>query len=88
MGLGISRVGVDQAGDIITGGGATSVFVEGALASVHGDAVTPHGGAPHLAATMIATTTSVLIEGLQAVRETDLATCDHQATGSLTVFAG
>ena len=38
---GIARVGVDSAGGTITGGGQSSVYVNGALVAVLGDAVRP-----------------------------------------------
>lgn len=85
---GISRVGVDTASGLITGPGATKVFVEGSKASLHGDAVASHGSGSHSSATMIATTTKVFVEGTPVVRQGDLATCSHAATGSTKVFAG
>lgn len=85
---GVSRVGVDTAGGLITGPGATKVFVEGSKASLNGDAVASHGSSPHSSATMVATTTKVFIEGTPVVRQGDLATCGHPATGSTKVFAG
>lgn len=88
MGLGISRVGVDSAGGIITGPGAPTVKINGATCSVHGDAVAGHGSGPHAAPTMIATSTTVKAEGKAVVRQGDLATCGHVATGSANVLAG
>ena len=43
QGMGVSRVGVDAAGGVIIGPGKPRVLVEGAVISVAGDVVTPHG---------------------------------------------
>jgi len=73
-------------GDIVAS--ATKTYVNGLRCALHGDAVVPHGPPPHKAATMIAGTNNVFIEGKAAVNLGDLATCGHSATGSTTVFIG
>lgn len=63
-------------GDII----ASSVNVKvygGQKVARHGDPVTPHGTGPHAAATLIASQTDVLVEGIPVCRHGDFATCGH-----------
>ena len=43
QGMGVSRVGEDSAGGVISGPGKPKVLVEGSVISVAGDAVAPHG---------------------------------------------
>lgn len=83
---GISRNGVDTAGGIINSVGQSHVYVNGALAIVHGDPVTPHGVGAHAGPTMIASTTKVFINGKAVVQAGDLATCGHPASGSANIF--
>lgn len=88
---GASRVGVDSAGATIIGPGVPSVKVNGAPASVIGDAVVPHPPvpSPHSAGpTMVQGSSTVFIGGIGAVRVGDLASCGHPATGSNNVFFG
>ena len=47
QGMGVSRVGVDSAGGVITGPGKPKVMVDGAVISVAGDNVAGHGLGPH-----------------------------------------
>ena len=70
---GIARVGIDSAGGTITGGGQSSVYVDGALAAVLGDAVAPHGPGLHAAATMAAASGSVFADGIPVCRAGDAA---------------
>ena len=85
---GISRVGVDSAGGIITGGGQSSVYANGALVAVLGDAVAPHGVSPHDSAVMVEASSTVDAEGIPVCRAGDAASCGHTASGSGNVFAG
>ena len=89
---GASRVGTDRAGGTITGGGQGSVWVDGALWAVRGDAVASHPPCPrvrvHCAPTMAEASATVFAGGIPVCREGDAATCGHAATGSSTVFAG
>tara|TARA_R100001244_G_scaffold106386_1_gene78923 strand:+ start:125 stop:457 length:333 start_codon:yes stop_codon:yes gene_type:complete len=50
-GKGITRVGIDTAGGLISGPGSLTVFVEGYPVSLPGDAIVSHGESPHDAAT-------------------------------------
>ena len=47
QGKGVCRVGIDTAGGLINGPGSPRVRVEGANASLLGDAVAPHGDNAH-----------------------------------------
>lgn len=85
---GIARVGVDSAGGAITGGGQSTVYVNGALAAVLGDSVAPHGVGEHASAVMAEASSSVFAEGIPVCRAGDAASCGHRATGSGDVFAG
>lgn len=85
---GIARVGVDSAGGIITGGGQSTVYANGALVAVLGDAVAPHGDPPHAAAVMVEASSSVFAGGIPVCRAGDAASCGHTASGSGNVFAG
>lgn len=84
---GISRAGVDSAGGVILSGSG-NVLINGAPAALNGAAVAGHGDSPHNAATMIATTGTVFINGIAVVRAGDPATCGHTASGSSSVNAG
>lgn len=55
QGMGVSRVGVDSAGGVITGPGKPKVTVEGAVISVAGDGVAGHGLGPHAGPTTTVT---------------------------------
>lgn len=87
---GISRVRADAAGGTISGPGCPTVFVNGSPISTLGDLVTPHPpGPPHSPSpTMIQASTTVFAGGKGVVREGDLASCGHAASGSSNVFAG
>lgn len=84
---GIARVGVDTAGGLILGGGNSTVYIDGALAAVIGDAVTYHGVYPHDAPVMVGGSTSVFINGIGVCRAGDAASCGDTATGSSDAFA-
>lgn len=86
---GISRIGLDTAGGVITGPPmAATVLVNGAPVAVLGAMVAPHGTGPHLAATMIAASATVFAGGLPVCRAGDAASCGDTATGSSDVTAG
>ena len=85
---GIARVGTDSAGGTITGGGQSTVYVNGALAAVLGDAVAPHGVGLHAVAVMAQASGSVFPGGIPVCRAGDAASCGHTATGSGDVSAG
>jgi uncharacterized Zn-binding protein involved in type VI secretion len=85
---GVSRVGVDSAGGIITGPGVPSVIVNGSPVSVIGDSVAGHGTGPHAGPTMVAGSGSVIAGGKGVVRAGDAASCGDTASGSSNVIAG
>lgn len=84
---GISRVGVDTAGGTILGGGQSTVFCNGSVVAVIGDAVAGHGRTPHSSPTMVEGSSTVFAEGIGVCREGDAASCGHTATGSSDTFA-
>jgi len=88
---GVSRVGTDTAGGIITGPGSSTVFVNGDKVSLIGDSVASHDPCPepetHCSATMVEGSTNVFASGIGVVRAGDKASCDHTATGSSDTFA-
>ena len=84
---GIARVGVDTAGGTILGGGQSTVFVNGSLAAVIGDAVQGHGPGPHGGPSMAEGSSDVFAENIGVCREGDAATCGDVATGSSDTFA-
>lgn len=77
-----SRVTVDTAGGLITGGGQSFVTVQGKAVSVVGDAVASHGSSPHSSATIAQGSAFVTINGIPVCFAGKLATCGHAATGS------
>ena len=79
---GIARVGLDTAGtgEIIQGGGQTSVYVNNKLISVIGDLVT--GGD-----TMAEGSNNVFVGGIGVCRAGDKDTENDSATGSSDTFA-
>lgn len=92
---GAIRVGVDVAGTgVVLGPGAASggapVFVEGAIISLVGDAVAPHGKPPHTTAILPVGSSTVFGPGGRPVTyQGATATCGHPlAPGSTTVIVG
>lgn len=87
MGLAIARDN-DACGGLIIAT-ATNTTVNGRLVARHGDHVTSHGAGLHANATLIATSTSVIMEGKFVCRLLDFATCGHQiTTASPDSYAG
>jgi uncharacterized Zn-binding protein involved in type VI secretion len=84
----ISRVGVNQAGGVIVGPGASTVKAEGARVTLKGDSIAAHGKPPHAAPVMVGASGTVFAEGKPVCREGDSATCGHNSNGASTVFAG
>ena len=83
---GICRDNDTAVGDLIPS--QTKVFANGEEVIVNGDAVASHGIAPHNAATMVAGSTRIFVDGKAVCNAGDLATCGDAATGSTDVFAG
>lgn len=69
------------------GPGALTVLAEGSPVSVVGDLVSPHGEAPHTAATIISGSATVFVEGKPVVvAQLSKASCSHPVnTGAATV---
>lgn len=84
---GISRVGVDTAGGTINGGGQSTVYCNGSLVAVIGDAVAGHGPFAHAGPTMVEGSSTVFAEGIGICRAGDAASCGDTATGSSDSFA-
>jgi len=85
---GVSRVTEDNTGGLIVGPGAPTVLTEGKPTSVVNDNIATHGESPHVAATMVGSSSTVYAEGKLVCRDGDSGSCGHSATGSGTVFAG
>jgi uncharacterized Zn-binding protein involved in type VI secretion len=85
---GIARVGIDSAGGTILGGGQSTVYCNGALIAVLGDAVAGHGLPPHAAPVMAEASSTVFAGGIAICRAGDIASCGDPATGSSNSFAG
>lgn len=85
---GISRVGVDTAGGVITGDLVPSVRVNGAPVVVRGATVAPHGLGIHANAVTAGSSSTVRAGGIFVCRAGDAATCGHVDTGSANVIAG
>lgn len=82
----IARIGIDTAGGIIISNVAScNVFINGAQAVLAGANIAPHGS--HSNATMVGSSGSVFINGLGVVRQGDVASCGHVATGSGSISA-
>jgi len=85
------RVGIDKfATGVILGPGAPTVLINGVPASVLGDAIAPHGKAPHKLAKVVQSSKTVIAEG-RGICGTGLAvaSCGHpQSTGAPTVLIG
>ena len=85
---GVSLVGVDTAGGVITGRRQSRVTVNGHTVAVMGDDVASHAPCPapasHCAAVMVQGSSRVTIDGIPIVRAGDAASCGHTATGQAT----
>ena len=85
----IARVGVDSAGGIILGGGASTVYCNGSLVAVLGDSVARHGNGAHAASTLVTASPTVFADGISVCREGDSASCgDTISSGSSNTLAG
>ncbi len=85
---GIARQGLDAAGGTQLAGGQATVYANGALVVLLGDAVAGHGQAPHAAPAMATASDTVYAGGIRLCRAGDLASCGHASTGSGDVFVG
>ena len=89
---GISRVGIDAAGNTIITSNFSNVRVNGMPIAHVGSLVAPHceGDCPdeHTAPTIITGSMRVRVGGNNVCRAGDMASCGHEATGSGNVRAG
>lgn len=85
---GISRVGVDVAGGVVTGNLAPTVFVNGSPIVVIGAQIQPHGRGQHGGPTMSEGSVDVFAHGIGICRTGDLASCGHAISGSENVLTG
>ena len=84
----ISRIGIDLAGGIIISNVAScNVFINGAQAVLAGANIAPHGDGAHSSAKMVGSSGSVFVNGLGVVRQGDVASCGHIATGTAQTSA-
>lgn len=91
MGLPVGRVlnSTDTVGGAQILNGSATVKANGYFIALHGSLVADHGTGAHNAATMVASSTRVKIEGRAVVRVGDAATCGHVLIGgSPNVLAG
>ncbi len=78
---GISVVGMDSAGGVITGGGQSFATYNGAAISVVGDSVASHGDGAHRGPSMVQGSSFFTINGIPVVISGKLASCGHAASG-------
>lgn len=81
MGI-VSLVGVDSAGGVIIGPGASSWTWNGSKISLLGDAVAGHGESPHSGPVIATASPWMTIDGTPVTRVKSVATCGHGVTGS------
>lgn len=81
---GIARVGIDQAGGVIKGGGQAIARINGAPMAVVGDEVVSHGNGPHQGPAMVQGSGILRVNGIPVVLAGMVASCGHQASGSPT----
>lgn len=85
---GVSRVGVDMAGAIITGNLSPTVKVNGSPVAVVGADVQGHARGLHRTSKIAVGSGTVFAQGKAVCRAGDAATCGDVATGSSNVNAG
>jgi len=78
---GITRVGIDSAGGVIRGPGASLLTINGAPASLVGDEVTGHGSGSHASAVMVQGSAILTVNGVAVVLAGMRASCNDVATG-------
>jgi uncharacterized Zn-binding protein involved in type VI secretion len=80
---GLSLVGIDSAGGLLSSTAQAFVRVNGSLLAVVGTVVSPHGVGPHAAATMTSGSTLFKVNGTGVIFQGKLASCGHAVSGSL-----
>jgi uncharacterized Zn-binding protein involved in type VI secretion len=85
---GIARVKTDAARGVILGPGAPTVFADGKTVSLIGDAVAPHGKAPHSGPVLTSNgAQTVFADGGVPSKQGTVASCGHSvSSGSPTVI--
>lgn len=78
----VALVGVDSAGGVITGPGASKLTIDGIKASLLGDTVSSHGDSPHRNARMVQGSGKLRVGGIPVVLQGHSASCGHTASGS------
>lgn len=82
----VGRVTVDIAGGPLMTPLVPTVTVQGKPIAVVGTPITPHGRAPHAAATMVQGSPNVFAGGKPVCGSTDLASCGHPLVSTSNVF--
>ena len=85
---GIGRVRTDAAKGVILGPGAPTVFADSKTVSLIGDAVAPHGEAPHSSPILVSNgAQTVFADGGVPSKQGTVASCGHSvSSGSPTVI--
>lgn len=85
---GIARVKTDAARGVILGPGSSTVKADGKTVSLLGDAVAPHGKAPHTSPTLVSNgAKTVFVDGKIPSKQGTIASCGHNvSSGSPTVI--
>ena len=84
---GVSRSYQDTAGGTILSG-AGNVYVNGMPVALLYSPVAGHGKNQHAGPQMVQSSNTVRANGRGVVRQNDIASCGHPATGSGNVYAG
>lgn len=71
----------DSAGGMQLAGGQHFFYVEGSEVVLLGDAVQPHGKAPHMAPNMSEGSSWMKLNGIPVCRQGHKASCGHASTG-------
>lgn len=85
---GVSVVGVNSAGGVISGPGAANFTLGGKPVSVLGDGVVNHGSGPHQGPAMVQGSAKLTVGGKPVVFAGCAATCGHTADGSGKMVVG
>jgi len=81
--MGVIGLNGDSAGGAVTAT-AIKTLIEGKSPIRIGDLVASHGVGPHIAATMVEGSTTVIVEGIGVCRQGDAASCGHTLTATAT----
>lgn len=81
---GISLVGINSAGGVITGPGATNFTIDGAPVALLNDGVAGHGVGAHAGPKMAEGSAWMSWNGIPVVRAGNRASCNDEANGHAT----